>query len=131
MTSVGVLAGKATALHTVAQFLERRHGVGDDVRPLDAPKGLDGISILPTMLGREGEQKTHEYLYWEHGTKQAIRKGDWKAVRRKQDKDVEVYHLGDDPGEENDLASQMPEKVAEMAELMKNARVESELFPLK
>ena len=48
-----------------------------------APAGIDGLSIAPTLLGQTG-QKLHEYLYWEYhsdGRAQAVRFGDWKAVR--------------------------------------------------
>jgi arylsulfatase A-like enzyme len=29
------------------------------------PRKLDGLSLVPTLLGRPAEQKRHEYLYWE------------------------------------------------------------------
>ena len=48
-----------------------------------APADIDGLSIAPTLLGQPG-QKQHEYLYWEYqsaGRAQAVRFGDWKAVR--------------------------------------------------
>ena len=48
-----------------------------------APPGIDGISMVPALMGREG-QKNHDHLYWEfhaQGGKQAVRKGKWKAVR--------------------------------------------------
>ena len=54
-----------------------------------APAGIDGISVVPELLGatKAGPaQKPHEYLYWEFyegGFKQALRMGDWKAVRLK------------------------------------------------
>ena len=38
------------------------------------PKGVDGISMVPTLMGKPKEQKQHEYLYWEfyeRGGKQA------------------------------------------------------------
>ena len=46
--------------------------------------GLDGISFLPTLLGKSSEQKEHGYLYWEFhekGGRQAVRMGNWKAVK--------------------------------------------------
>ncbi|MCD6051367.1 MAG: arylsulfatase, partial [Verrucomicrobia bacterium] len=49
-----------------------------------APEGLDSISFVPTLLGKNQEQKQHEYLYWEfyeQGGKTAVRAGNWKAVR--------------------------------------------------
>ena len=44
----------------------------------------DGISYLPTLLGR-GNQDKHEYLYWEFNERkpstQALRVQDWKAIK--------------------------------------------------
>src|SRR5690606_24623006 len=31
---------------------------------VEAPEGIDGISIFPTICGRFGEQRRHEHLYW-------------------------------------------------------------------
>ena len=48
---------------------------------------VDGISFLPTLLGRPEAQARHAYLYWEFdewGGKQAIRRGSWKLIRQKQ-----------------------------------------------
>ena len=101
---------------------------------VSAPENIDGISFLPTLLGQEGQQKQHDYLYWEfHERKgrQAVRKGDWKAVRYNAkigDRPTELYNLAEDIGEENNLAGQHPELVKEMEEIMKNARTESEIF---
>ncbi len=101
------------------------------------PDHLDGLSFLPTLLG-DGEQQTHDYLYWEfHERKgrQAIRKGDWKAVRynvfASEDAPIELYNLKEDVGETNDLADQHPEMVAEMKALMEEAHVPSEVFPFE
>ena len=46
---------------------------------VDVPGPTDGISMLPTLLGKGG-QKEHEYLYWELGSKFGVRMGKWKAV---------------------------------------------------
>ncbi|MCX5637924.1 MAG: arylsulfatase, partial [Planctomycetota bacterium] len=51
---------------------------------VNTPETIDGISILPTLLGQPDKQKKHEFLYWEfheQGKKQAVRMGDWKGVR--------------------------------------------------
>ena len=98
------------------------------------PGDIDGISYLPSLTGQEA-QPTHEYLYWEfheQGGKQAVRKGNWKGVRLNVKEDpngpIELYNLTDDPGETTDLAAQHPEIVEEMAKIMREARVESEVF---
>ena len=94
----------------------------------------DGISFLPTLLG-ENSQKQHEYLYWEFhelGGRVAARKDNWKAVRYNVLKDVnaplELYDLANDIGEVNNVASEHPEIVNEMNNILKNARTESEVF---
>ena len=96
---------------------------------------LDGISLLPTLLGKSTEQKEHEYLYWEFhekGGRQAVRMGDWKAVKynvlQNPDARIELYDLSKDTGEENNLAADFPEVVAEMESILKRARTPSEVF---
>ena len=48
-----------------------------------APAGIDGISILPTLMGAANQQPEHEYLYWtwvgtgcEHGSCTAPTEGE-------------------------------------------------------
>jgi arylsulfatase A len=102
---------------------------------VECPPDTDGISILPTLLGRA--QETHDYLYWEfteRGGKQAIRKGSMKAVRlnvtQNPDAPIELYDLSEDLGETENIARQHPEIVQEMKALFEKARVESETFRL-
>ncbi len=99
------------------------------------PKNTDGISYLPTLTGRS--QQAHDYLYWEfpaRGGKQAVRMGKWKGVRLgvadRADAPVELYDLEQDMGERNDIADEHPQIVQEISQLMKESRVESDLFPL-
>ena len=106
-----------------------------DVLGVQLPENVDGISYLPEMTGC-GEQKKHDYLYWEfheNNGRQAVRQGDWKAVKYDVHNDgaIELYNLADDVSEEYDMSDVYPEKVAEMDSLMKVSRVESELFQFK
>lgn len=44
---------------------------------------IDGVSLLPEMLGKKKEQKKHKYLYWEFpalGGQKAVRLGIWKLL---------------------------------------------------
>jgi arylsulfatase A-like enzyme len=94
--------------------------------------GLDGVSVVPTLLGREG-QKTHSYLYWEFhepSSRQAVRFGDWKAVRHKPSGTVELYDLRADVGEQFNVAGQHPDLVARATRMFKEARTDSETWPL-
>jgi len=108
-----------------------------DAAGIKAPADVDGISFLPTLLGKPN-QKEHEYLYWEfpsYGGQQAIIKGDWKAIRQKMmvkaNEDplkIELYNLKEDIGETNDVAAKHPEIVKELDQLMKQAHTPSEMF---
>lgn len=99
----------------------------------DAPAGLDGVSVLPTLLGRR--QKPHQHLYWElpryqrdRGTfadelpMQAARTGRWKAVRPAPNAPVEVYDLASDPGETMDLAARREDLRRRLEVLLQQAR---------
>ena len=97
-------------------------------------EGLDGISILPTLMGNSGEQEKHDYLYWEFhekGGRQAIRKGKWKAVKYNVfngDSELELYDLSEDIQEEENVAELHPHIVAEMEQIMQDARTPSSVF---
>ena len=96
------------------------------------PAGTDGLSFLPALLGEE--QPAHDYLYWEFsagGRKQAVRKGQWKAIRFLDEGDhVELYDLSANIGETDDLEASHPEIVREMRRIMQTAHTPSERFPL-
>jgi len=100
----------------------------------EKPKNIDGISFLPSLLN-SGVQKKHEYLYWEFhdkGGRIAIRKDNWKAVRnnvlKNPNKKIELYDLSKDPSETINIAEEFPEVVAELAQIMIEARTPSEAF---
>lgn len=93
------------------------------------PGETDGISLVPTLLGGEAAdrpQEEHSLLYWECGgimeyvtpvPMQAVRFGEWKAVRHRVEDPVEIYNLAEDEAEENDLAAPRPDLVAEAERL--------------
>ncbi|MEJ7768073.1 MAG: sulfatase/phosphatase domain-containing protein [Chitinophagaceae bacterium] len=101
------------------------------------PNGIDGISFLPTLLGKKN-QPAHENLYWEfyeQGFKQALRKGDWKAVRfykNGRPDHTKLYNLKEDLGEEHNLAPTMPKLVGTLEAMMGKEHIISEnpLFKL-
>lgn len=96
----------------------------------DAPADIDGISILPTLLGQRSKQKEHRYLYWELRGRQGVRMGRWKAVRPGPNRKIQLYNLDKDIGEQKDVADANPEILTKMAELMRTGRTESDVFPL-
>ena len=96
------------------------------------PASLDGISVLPALLGERRVE--HPPLYWEfheRGFSQAVRFGDWKAVRNNPQKPIELYALETDIGEKNDVAAGNAPVAQKAAELMKSLRVDSPEFPVR
>jgi arylsulfatase A-like enzyme len=94
------------------------------------PPAGDGLSFLPTILGKE-QTNRHEFLYWEFhekGFKQAVRMGDWKAVKA-EGKPMELYNLKADLSEERNLAGQNAEVVAKIEKYLAGARTESTEWP--
>jgi arylsulfatase len=91
----------------------------------------DGISFLPTLLGRK--QARHDFLYWEfpsYGGQQAVRVGHWKAMRRnilKGNTDIELFNLAEDIQELHNVAAQHPDRVAEMKAIMAREHVPAEI----
>ena len=73
----------------------------------EIPGGIDGVSVLPALLGRSSPD--HPGLYWEMGPTRAARLGRWKGVQNKPEAALEVFDLADDPAETTDLASRRPE----------------------
>jgi arylsulfatase A-like enzyme len=103
-----------------------------EIGGVSPPPGIDGISILPTILGRP--QKGDRFLYWEFhekGFKQAVRMGKWKGVRFGLDALLELYDLEADVSEKDNIADRHPEIVAKIEEYLKTARTESEFWPVE
>tara|TARA_R110000765_G_scaffold113724_1_gene206158 strand:- start:176 stop:1657 length:1482 start_codon:yes stop_codon:yes gene_type:complete len=105
-----------------------------EIAGVSVPNNLDGISFLPALM-QNGNQKQHDYLYWEFhekGGRQAIRKGIWKAVKydvfKNADAPMELYNLKEDLGEENNVAKTQPEVVREMQAIFDSARTDSDVF---
>ena len=93
-----------------------------DLAGIETPDGLDGISYMPTLLGRK--QTKHEYLYWkftERGWSEAIRSDRWKGVRVGLRGSLELYDLVADPGEARDVSMDHPDIAARLDALMRHA----------
>lgn len=99
------------------------------------PREVDGISFLAALRGEK--QKAHAQMIWEftgYTGQQAIRVGEWKGVKRnllKGPAKLELYHLGKDPAEKEDVAELHPEMVKKLEELLAREHTPSKLFPMK
>jgi len=99
-----------------------------------APKDTDGISMVSSLAGKA--RRAHEYLYWDYGHtrsafSQAVRRGEWKAVRNGSHAATELYDLAKDPGETRNLAATQPDIARELTQLMDAAMVPSPDFPIR
>ncbi|MBP7141242.1 MAG: arylsulfatase [Opitutaceae bacterium] len=104
--------------------------------PGQMPRGLDGISFAPTLLG--ARQPERDFLYREftgYSGQQSIRVGDWKAIRRnlqrkaKPNLQFELYNLATDRAESRDVADTHPVIVTKMAALIAAQHASSAEFP--
>ena len=85
-----------------------------------SPKGLDGHSIVPTLLGK-GQQVVHASLYfeiYEPYFQQAVRMGDWKGYRLGTKAPLELYDLKSDPAEKQNIAAAHPDIVKRIEAIM-------------
>jgi len=95
-----------------------------DIATIKTPSDIDGISFLPTLLGK-GNQEKHEFLYWEFpesGGQQAVRMGKWKGIRKDIDNDnlrIQLYNLEEDIRELNDVSFANPKIVQEIEAIFK------------
>lgn len=99
------------------------------------PNNTDGISLLPTLLGKNKDQKQRDYIYWEYpekGGQLAIRMGDWKGVKVNLRKNLnnrwQIFNLKTDRNETTDIASEHPELTRRFDEIVKKEHQVSHLL---
>jgi len=92
----------------------------------------DGVSVVPTLKGQSQLELRDRMLYWEffeNGFKQAARRGEWKVIRSAPGAALELYHLGEDPGEGRDLAKEHPDVIQDFQRDLAVARRPSKEWP--
>lgn len=104
-----------------------------DLAGAKSPDRTDGISIVPTLLGRDS-QRPHDFLYWEYphanGFEQALRQGDWKLVIPPgKGKAAELFNLKSDPSEATNVAEQNREIVNKMKERLREQHTAPRKYP--
>ncbi|MBN2452122.1 MAG: N-acetylgalactosamine 6-sulfate sulfatase, partial [Lentisphaeria bacterium] len=98
------------------------------------PAGLhaDGVSLVDMLQG--GLAPVRDAFYWElheGASIQAVRFGNWKAVRNGPSANIELYDLAADAGETTNLAAQHPDPVARAETLLRELRTEDPNWPLR
>ena len=106
-----------------------------DLLGVKLPDGVktDGVSVLPLFKG--GLAPKRECFYWElhrgGPTIQAVRFGDWKAVKNGPKEAVELYDLKSDPGEKKNLAAEKPEVLKKATALLASEHADHPDWPMK
>lgn len=80
---------------------------------------MDGVDLMPFLTGTK-QGNPHETFFWRQGKKTALRQGEWKLINMRGSLEKpkwELYHLGKDPTETNDLSSTLQEKVSTLSNL--------------
>jgi arylsulfatase A-like enzyme len=90
------------------------------------PRGVDGVSVLPSILGKR--QELDRMLYWEQysGFQQAVRWGKWKGIRTDGPPvTFELYDLSADPSETKNVAAANSSVVQQIEAFMAKAHTPS------
>ncbi|MCK4992051.1 MAG: hypothetical protein KAS29_16240 [Bacteroidales bacterium] len=95
---------------------------------VNPPDGLDGISILPTLLGETEKQKKHDFLYWEYKEEQAVRMANWYGYKNKKG-ELEIYDLEKNPEQDMDLSAEYPDIAKRIDDIMKREHTPSDVWP--
>ncbi len=88
---------------------------------------LEGRTFLPAL---KGGRIGHDALFWEHSSNRAVRHGKWKLVLQRPIGKWELYDMEADRTEVHDLATQYPDRVANLASMWDNWAKRSQVYPL-
>lgn len=80
---------------------------------IPAEQAVDGVSLKPALVGRPLPDRPLYWHYPHYGNQggepsSIIMRDHWKLIHYHEDGRDELYHLVDDPGEQNDLIEQHP-----------------------
>lgn len=78
-----------------------------DIAKGKQPEPLNGISLLPTLLGWK-QTNRHEVLVWNQTNRFAVRKGHWKAIQE-TNSTWQLFNLKADRGEVTNVVDQAPQ----------------------
>lgn len=91
---------------------------------------VDGVNLLPYLRGQKAG-RPHETLIWREGHYQAIMSGGWKLQRSMDPQKIRLFHMANDPLEQDEVSGQNPQKVKALLALLDahNAQQAEPLWP--
>ncbi len=84
---------------------------------LEQERPLDGVDLMPYITGQK-KGVPHQQLYWRKLECADLRVGPWKLIRV-ENLPPALYNVREDIAEQKNLAMEMPEKVEQMGQLLK------------
>ena len=98
-------------------------------KPLAAGAGPDSFNMLPVLLGKKSG-RDNLVVQAGNGRVLAIRQGQWKFIpSNPQSRETQLYDLSADLAESKNLATENPEKVKELTELLARIRIRPQSRP--
>jgi arylsulfatase A-like enzyme len=92
---------------------------------------IDGVNILPLATAEGGDEWSRNTLFWQSAHYRAVRHGEWKLQVSGNPDNSWLYHLGEDPTEQHNLADARPDKRDELMTLLDEHRASARepLYP--
>lgn len=96
-----------TVLEVTGASYPKTFHQGQSIQP------MEGRSLWPVL--KTGAVTRRDFLFWEHQDYCAVRKGDFKAVKKLGDSQWQLFDLQTDRTERLDVAAKHPQRVGELS----------------
>lgn len=108
-----------------------------DIAGQSVPEGIDGLSLLPTLVGEDERQQLHDHFYFEFNAlgRIATVNKKWKYIEdnllRKNGDQIEysLYDLEADPSEEVNVIDKYPEVAKQMSRYIDEDHTDHPFIP--
>jgi len=84
---------------------------------IPSDRKLDGVDFLPYVKGIKNGS-LHKTLFWRQGHQQTVLHEGWKLIRTNRPDQKWLFHLKEDPTEQNNLFTEFPEKASLLEQLI-------------
>ena len=85
---------------------------------LPTDRAIDGVNFMPAALGTGPVTRKDDAIFWQSGNYRVVRAGDWKLQMDGYQNKLWLFNLAADPTEKTNLATQQPQKVAQLKALL-------------